>query len=97
MQVNVMLLSAAAATGAAISVGRGGDYCFAANGTFGGTSVGLEMLGPDGVNYISVEDADGAIALTTAGAVLVSLPAGSYRATITGGAAVVMSASLKSV
>lgn len=96
-QINARLISAASATGAAVPVAFGGDYCFAAAGTFGGCTVGLDMLGPDGVTWIAVRDSSGAIALTSAGAVIVSIPAGSYRASITGGSGVSMSASLRSV
>ena len=97
MQQNITLLSAASATGAAVNVQLGGKYCFDAAGTFGGTTVGLEMLGADGVTWIAVEDIAGAIAMTVAGAVIVEIPAGSYRATITGGAGVSMNARLRSV
>ena len=96
-QVNATLLSAASATGSAVPVAFGGDYCFAAAGTFGGTSVGLQMLGPDGSTWIALHDSAGAIALTESGAVIVSLPAGLYRASITGGSGVSISASLRSV
>lgn len=95
-QINARLLSASAATGSAVPVAFGGDYCFAAAGTFGGATVGLDMLGPDAVTWIAVKDVSGAIALTAAGAVIVQLPAGSFRATITGGSGVSMSASLRS-
>ena len=96
-EINARLLSASSATGASTPIAFGGDYCFAAAGTFGGTTVGLDMLGPDGATWIAVRDSAGAIALTAAGAVIVSLPAGSYRASITGGAGVSMSATLRSV
>lgn len=97
LQQNITLLSAAAATGSAVNVQIGGDYCFAVAGTFGGTSVGIQMLGPDGATWISLSDSIGTIALTVGGARIVSLPAGSYRATITGGAGVSVSATLRSV
>lgn len=96
-QVNAQLLSAAAATGVSVPIAFGGDYCFAAAGTFGGSTVGLDMLGPDGATWIAVRDISGPIALTAAGAVIVSLPAGAYRASISGGSGVSMSASLRSV
>lgn len=97
LQQNITLLSAASATGAAVNVQLGGEYCFDVAGTFGGTTVGLQMLGPDGTTWISIRDADGAIALTEARAVFVLLPAGQYRATITGGTGVSMNARLRSV
>lgn len=96
-QINARLLSASTATGAAAPIAFGGDYCFAVAGTFGGCTVGLDMLGPDGVTWIAVRDSAGAIAMTVAGAVVVSIPAGSYRASIAGGAGVSMSATLRSV
>lgn len=68
-----------------------GVYCFAANGTFGGATVTLEMLGPDGVNYITVTGT----ALTAAGAVNVELPAGRYRAAVSGGVGASLHATLK--
>lgn len=95
-QINARLLSASTATGAAVPIAFGGDYCFAAAGTFGGCAVGLEMLGPDGATWIAVTDSTGAIIMTAASAIIVSIPAGSYRATITGGSGVSMHATLKS-
>jgi hypothetical protein len=97
MQINVPLLSGASATGAANTIQLGGDFCFDVAGTFGGASVGLEMLGPDNVTWIAVRDTAGAVAFTAAGAVIVSIPAGTYRATITGGSGVSLSARLRSV
>ena len=91
------LLAAASATGAAVAVDVPGDYCFAVNGTFGGATVGLDMMGPDGVNWMAVKDAIGAIGLTAAGALIVTLPIGSYRATIAGGSGVSVTANLKTV
>lgn len=93
----VALLAAASATGASTPVDVPGDYCFAVSGTFGGATVGLQMLGPDGATWISVQDALGAIALTSANALIVSLPVCSVRATIAGGSGVSISANLKSV
>jgi hypothetical protein len=97
MQQNITLLSAASATGSAVSLQLGGEYCFDAAGTFGGCTVGLQMLGADGTTWLSIRDADGAIGLTEARAVFVTLPAGSYRATITGGSGVSMNARLRNV
>lgn len=96
-KINLTLLSAASATGAPQVLQRGTDFCFAVNGTFGGATVGLQMLGPDGVNYIGIKDGAGAIAFTAADATIVSLPAGTYRATITGGAGVSVFATLRSI
>lgn len=96
MAIALTLLNAVAATGpgAPFLIQNGGDFTFAVNGTFGGTSVALEMLGPDGVNYINC---GAAATMTTAGMCTVSLPAGTYRASVTGGAAMSIYASLKQV
>lgn len=94
---NISLLSGASATGASVAVGFGGDYVLAVAGTFGGGTVGLQMLGPDGSSWIAIADASGAIALTAAGATVVSIPAGSYRATITGATGAELHATLRSV
>lgn len=96
MQITATLLSAASATGSGVIVAHGGDYVFLVAGTFGGTSVGLQILGPDGVTWISIEDSAGAIAVTSAKAVYMTLPAGTYRATITGGTSPEISAELRS-
>lgn len=97
MQTNVTLLSAASATGAGQPIAFGGEYCFDVAGTFGGATVGLQMLGADGATWIAVNDSAGALAFTAAGAAIVAIPAGSYRATITGGTGVSLSARLRRV
>lgn len=89
------LLVAAAATGSTVTVETPGDWCFSVAGTFGGATIGLQKLGPDGTTWISLKDSAGAIALTSADALVVSLAAGSYRATVTGGTGVSVSASLE--
>lgn len=93
----ITLLSSASATGAEQVSQRPGRYCFAVAGTFGGATVGLQMLGPDGATWIDIEDDAGAIAIASAKARLIALPAGRYRATITGGAGVSLSATLARV
>lgn len=97
MQRSAILLSAASATGPSTHVAIGDDYCFDAAGTFGGATVGLEMLGADGATWIAVRDSAGPVAFTAAGAVIVALPAGQYRATITGGTGVSIHARLRNV
>lgn len=97
MQINASLLSAASATGAGIVIAYGGDYCFDAAGTFGGCTVGLQMLGADGATWIAVKGSSGAISFSAADALIVSIPNGTYRATITGGTGVSVSARLRSV
>lgn len=93
----ILLLENAAATGSGKDASFSGRYCFAAAGTFGGASVGLDLLGPDGVTWIAVSDAVGAIAFTSAKAIIVELPAGRYRASVAGGAPSGLYASLKRV
>lgn len=97
MSASFKLLTAASATGAGVDVTEPGEYVFSAAGTFGGASVGLSMLGPDGLTWIPLKDSAGVMALTSADAVIVSLPVGTYRGTITGGAGVSMHASLAKV
>lgn len=90
----ISLLSAVAGalTGAASSAILGGTYQLAVNGTFGGASVQLQMLGPDGVNYINI-----GTAVTVAGIQAIDLPVGAtVRATITAGGTA-MYATLSSV
>lgn len=96
-QVTVALLSAASATSGSIRVDFDGEWLFDVAGTFGGATVGLQLLGPDGSTWIDVRDSAGALAFTAAGAVVVSLPVGQYRATVTGGTGVSVSARLRSV
>lgn len=97
MTVKMNLLTGGAVTGAVQTCQFPGRYCFAVNGTFGGATVGLEMLGPDGTNYIPIEDDGGAIAITSAKSLAVLLPAGSYRATVSGGSGAALYASLSRV
>jgi len=97
MKTTVTLLSGADATGPDVLLQIPGDYCFAVAGTFGGATIGLEMLGPDGATHIPIEDASGAIALTAAGAMIVSLPEGAYRAVVAGGSGASIFANLRSV
>lgn len=56
---------------------RGGKYAAAALATFGGGSVTLQMLGPDGSTYVTC-----LTAFTAAGYGVVDLPPGQYRFTI---------------
>jgi hypothetical protein len=96
MAAFLTLASAKSTTGAGtpVDIGIGGDFCFAVNGTFGGTSAVLEMLGPDGTNYIGL----GASAtFTAAGLCIVSLPRGKYRVNNTGGTGISLFATLSEV
>ncbi len=75
------LLSNASATGSG-KVWNGGEGAFLVAGTFGGATVTLQILGPDGSTWLDVgTDA----ALTAAGAVGFSLPPGTIRAEVDGG------------
>lgn len=94
MAKGLKLLDAASATGSGVNSQLAGLFCFAVAGTFGGTTVGLDMLGPDDVTWIPVKDASGALAITSADAVLVNLPDGTYRGKITGGSGVSITATL---
>lgn len=85
------LLSNASATGVAVDV-PAGRYVFALQGTLGGATVTLQMLGPDGETYMSV-GTDGEF--TGAGAVEVALPAGPVRASVAGGPPAGLYASLR--
>lgn len=97
MTDRISLLSAGAATSAAKTVSFSGNYTFVVAGTFGGATVGLQMLGPDGTTWISVEDDLAPLAFTAAGAIVVACAAGDYRATITGGSGVSLYADLRHV
>lgn len=83
-QANIPLLSASSVTGEPVDVGFSGNFVFVVAGTFGGGTVGLELLGPDDATWISIDDVNGPISMVAAGAIYASLPAGIYRATITG-------------
>lgn len=58
---------------------RGGKYAVAAVATFGGGSVKLQALGPDGSTYLSVASGTD---FTAAGYGTVDLPPGQYRWTV---------------
>lgn len=60
---------------AAVKV-TGGAYAFDVTATFGGGTVTLQRLGPDGSTYLT---ADSAGAVTSAVGVVLALPPGDYR------------------
>lgn len=68
---------------------QGGRYSVMAQATFGGGSVKLQATLPDGTTYISVGSSTDFTAANTA-LVVVELPPGSYKATITTATAVTM-------
>lgn len=60
-----------------------GNYLFGVAGTFGGATVSLQYLGPDGETYIDLPDTE----LTAAGALEVRIGANAtVKAVVTGGA-----------
>lgn len=76
------LLSNTNVTGSPMSVGGSGEFIFSVDGTFGGATVTLQLLSPDGTSWLSITDA----ALTAEGAVIVALGGGSrVRALVAGG------------
>ncbi len=77
-----LLLNNEAATGTAVIWG-GGRGVFTVSGTFGGATVSLEALGPDGATYIPVSDIP---SLTANGSVEFVNPPGRIRAAVLGGA-----------
>ena len=86
-----MLINNAAVTSAALKV-AGGLYAFAVDGTFGGATVKLQILSPDGASYL---DIDAALSLTAEGIQAVDLPGGAtVKAVVTGGAPANLYASL---
>jgi uncharacterized membrane protein len=78
----MLLLSNASGTGSAAKW-DGGNGTFICVGTFGGATVTLQVLGPDGSTYVAV---NAATTLTTAGMGTFSLPPGQIRALVSGGA-----------
>jgi len=81
MSGSVILLANASATGNGVTW-PGGDGEFVVAGTFGGATVALEVLGPDGTTWINA-GSDGT--LTAAGVCAFSLAQGQIRASVTGG------------
>ena len=76
------LITNGTATGPTSGVSRmAGDYCFAVDGTFSGATVALQMLSPDGTNWLTIADTG----LTSEGAMIVTLPSGRYRASVASG------------
>lgn len=75
------LLSNEAATGSASQWG-GGSGVFSVCGTFGGATVSLQFMGPDGATWI---DAGGYTTLTANGGGGFVLPPSKIRAYVSGG------------
>lgn len=89
----MQLLNNASATGAG-DRWTGGTGVFAACGTFGGATVKLQFLGPDGATWIDVGTDT---TLTAAGGAMFILPAVQIRAAVSGGAPSGLSASAEQV
>lgn len=83
MAERIVLLDNAGAMGAA-KQWPGGAGVFTVTGTFGGATVKLQQLGPDGTTWLDI--AGGDVTLTAAGQGGFVLPAGAIRAAVTGGA-----------
>lgn len=62
-------------------------------GTFGGATLQLDMLGPNGSTFIAVPTAS----FTAAGAIVVELPPSRLRMTVTGGTPSALFASLQAI
>lgn len=77
----MMLLDNGSATGAAAQWG-GGSGVFACVGTFGGATVTLEFLGPDGATWVAMGSDT---TLTAAGGGIFTSPPGRIRASVSGG------------
>jgi hypothetical protein len=84
-----LLVNAGAGAGASFDW-NGGRLAFSAVATFGGGSVALEYLGPDGTTWLAApKDTDGtAVSLAAAGIIISELPPGKIRANATTATAV---------
>ena len=82
MSLSVRLLDEGSVTG---SAGRwaGGSGVFTVTGTFGGATVKLQQLGPDGATWLDVSG--GHVDLTAPGQGGFVLPEGQVRAAVSGG------------
>ena len=93
MAQNIVLLDNAAATGPA-KTWDGGRGQLKALGSFGGATVTLQILGPDGATWLAVgSDA----ALTGAGVANFDCPPGQLRAAVSGGSPSGLHASVASL
>lgn len=76
------LLSNAAVTGTAVTGVVGGSYIWSVAGTFGGATVKLQALGPDGSTYLDVPSAS----MTAVGQLGVAIGANAtLKVVVTGG------------
>lgn len=79
MATKAQLLENANSTGDPFSF-AGGKAMFRVVGTFGGTTITLESLGPDGATYVPMS-----AGVSAAGQETFDLPRGIYKAVVTGG------------
>lgn len=76
------LLSNASATGDQVSIRSGGMYVWRVSGTFGGTTVTLQEIGPNGSSWQDIADGS----LTAAGTLSFLIGSGTVvRAEVDGG------------
>ena len=80
-------LSLGSSNSSAFPIASGGTYGIAAIATWGGGSVDLQILGPDGATYLSVLDT----VFVANGVKLVQLPVGTYKFVVTTATAVYVS------
>lgn len=78
------------ATTAAFTLTLGGYYDVAASATWGGGNAHLQRMLPDGSTFV---DVGASTNFTANGAVIVQLPPGTYKFTVTTAAAVYLSVS----
>lgn len=79
--MRVDLISNGSATGSA-EFWPGGDGTYTVTGTFGGSTITLQYLGPDDTTWV---DAGADAILTAEGGCNFTLPSGSIRAEVVGG------------
>lgn len=96
MITRITLLSnvTGAGNGATAHVDFAGEYVCTVDGTFGGATVKLQQLSPDGASWLDILDAS----LTAEGSFIVALGSGrDVRAVLSGGAPVSMYCALDRV
>lgn len=82
MRIDLLSDQTGAGSGSPTGVAFGGRYLAVAQGTFSGATVTIEMLGPDGANYVTIPG----FSLTAAGSAVVYLPSdATVKGVVTGG------------
>lgn len=82
MAERIILLDNAGATGTA-KQWPGGAGVFTVTGTFGGATVKLQQLGPDGTTWLDISGGDATLTAPGQGGFV--LPEGRIRASVSGG------------